>query len=255
MAARHGSINEYRPAIVNRTGGMSVKTYLYASTAALALAALAGATAGGSASAADLGRRAPPPAPVTQAPAYVPFSWTGFYVGVNGGYGFGRAKWSGLPANFNVNGGVAGGQVGYNWQAGQLVLGVEGDGDWTGLRGTTSLGKCAAAPCTTRNDFLSTARGRAGFAFDRWLPYATAGLAVGNIRPMVPGLVGMNTTNAGWTAGGGLEYAMAPHLSVKAEYLYVDLGKDNCTTLCNLPTGNSVGLTTSVARAGINYRF
>ncbi|MBO0752769.1 MAG: porin family protein [Bradyrhizobiaceae bacterium] len=232
-----------------------MKTFLYASAAALALAGLAGAAAVGSASAADLARRAPPP-PVKAPPPYVPFSWTGLYVGINGGYDFGRAKWSGLPATYNDNGAMAGGQIGYNVQAGQLVLGAEGDGDWTNLRGTTALGNCAAAPCTTRNDFLATGRGRVGFAFDRWLPYATGGVAVGNIRPMVPGLAGMNKTNAGWTGGGGLEYAMSSNWSVKAEYLYVDLGKVNCTTACNLPnTNNTVGLTGNVARAGINYRF
>jgi outer membrane immunogenic protein len=231
-----------------------MKTYLRASVAALALAGMAGAAMVGSASAADLARKAPP-APVTKAPAYVPFSWTGFYAGINGGYGFGRAKWSGLPADFNVNGGMVGGQLGYNWQTGQLVLGVEGDGDWTALRGTANPGTCGGRPCTTDNDFLSTFRGRAGFAFDRWLPFATAGLAVGNIRPAVPGFTGIDQTNAGWTAGGGLEYAVAPSWTVKAEYLYVDLGKDTCTTMCGLPTGNTVGLTTNVARAGINYRF
>jgi outer membrane immunogenic protein len=229
---------------------MSMKTCLYASVAALVLAGVAG-----SASAADLARKAPPAPVVTKAPAYMPYDWTGFYAGINGGYGFGRANWSHLPANFNVDGGLVGGQLGYNWQAGQAVLGLEGDGDWTDLRGTANSGTCGGRQCTTSNDFLSTFRGRAGFAFDRWLPFATAGLAVGNIHPMVPGFTGINQTNAGWTAGGGLEYAVAPRWTVKAEYLYVDLGKDNCTTMCGLPSGNTVGLTTNVARAGINYKF
>jgi outer membrane immunogenic protein len=228
------------------------KGFLYAS------AALAWAGMAGTASAADLARR-PPPAPVTKAPAYVPFTWTGFYVGVNGGYGFGRSKWSGLPSSFDVNGGLVGGQVGYNWQFGQFVYGLEGDGDWTDLRGTANVAAClngtGTTTCRTRNDFISTVRGRVGYAMDRWLPYATGGLAVGNIRATVPGFTGIDKTDAGWTVGGGVEYALAPSWSVKAEYLYVDLGKDACSTMCGLAAGNNVSLTTNIVRGGINYRF
>jgi outer membrane immunogenic protein len=232
-----------------------MKIFPYVSAAALAVASLAGPAVVGSATAADLARRAPPPAPVTKAPVYVPFSWTGFYIGLNGGYGFGRSKWSDLPSTFNTNGGLFGGQVGYNWQFGQFVYGLEGDGDWTDLKGTSNVTACAATMCTTRNDFISTVRGRLGFAADRWLPYATGGLAVGNIRTTVPGLAGIDQTNAGWTVGGGLEYAVAPNWSVKAEYLYVDLGKGTCDVACGFPIGNTVNLTSNVVRAGINYRF
>ncbi len=236
-----------------------MKAYLYSSAAALALASFAGMAVVGTAAAADLARRAPPP--VTKAPpapVYVPFSWTGFYIGVNGGYGFGRSKWSGLPASFDVNGGMVGGQLGYNWQFGQFVYGLEGDGDWTDLRGHPNIATCAGLAgtlCQTRNDFLSTVRGRVGYAADRWLPYATGGLAVGNIKATVPGFTGVDKTNAGWTVGGGLEYALAPNWSVKAEYLYVDLGKEACGVMCGLPMGNNVSLTTNVVRGGVNYRF
>ncbi len=234
-----------------------MKAFLYSSAAALAFAGVTGAAVIGTASAADLARRAPPPV-VTKAPpppAYIPYNWTGAYIGINGGYGFGRSKWSGLPANFDVKGGLAGGQLGYNWQFGQFVYGLEVDGDWTDLRGTANIADCGGVSCQTRNDFLSTARGRVGIAIDRLLPYATGGLAVGNIRATVPGFAGIDQTNAGWTVGGGLEYGLSHNWTVKAEYLFVDLRKAGCDTLCGLPSGNEVGLTTNIVRAGLNYRF
>ncbi len=205
-----------------------MKAFLLPSAAALALAG-----AVGTASAADLARRPPPPPP-TKAPFVVPaYNWTGAYIGINAGYGFGRSKWDGLPASFDVKG-----------------------GDWSDLRGTANLANCNVG-CKTKNDFLSTARGRLGFAADRWLPYVTGGLAVGDIKATVPGFAGIDKTNAGWTAGGGLEFALSGPWTVKAEYLYVDLGKAGCSVACGFPVGanNNVGLTTNVVRGGINYRF
>jgi outer membrane immunogenic protein len=102
---------------------------------------------------------------------------------------------------------------------------------------------------------LATARGRLGIAADRWLPYVTGGLAVGDIKATVPGLNGIDKTNAGWTAGGGLEFALSGNWTAKAEYLYVDLGHAGCSVDCGLPSGNNVGLTTNVVRGGLNYRF
>jgi outer membrane immunogenic protein len=235
---------------------MSMKAFLNASAAALALTGMVGAAVVGTASAADLARKAPPP--VTKAPpapAYLPYNWTGFYVGVNGGYGFGKSKWSSLPSGFDVKGGMFGGQLGYNWQFGQFVYGLEGDVDWTDLRGNTHVATCGVMMCQTKNDYLSTARGRIGFAADRWLPYATGGLAVGNIHATVPGFAGIDKTNAGWTVGGGLEFALIGNWTAKAEYLYVDLGKDGCGMMCGMPMGNNVSLTSNIVRAGINYRF
>jgi outer membrane immunogenic protein len=225
-----------------------MKAFLFSSTAALAMMGVVAA-----ASAADIAR--PPPPPPTKAPVLVPaYNWTGFYLGINGGYGFGRSTWDGLPASFDVKGGMVGGQLGYNWQFGQFVYGVEGDGDWTDLRGTANRADCNVE-CQTRNDFLATARGRLGIAADRWLPYVTGGLAVGDIKATVPGLTGVDKTNSGWTAGGGLEFALSGNWTAKAEYLYVDLGHAGCSVDCGLPAGNSVGLTTNVVRGGLNYRF
>jgi outer membrane immunogenic protein len=228
-----------------------MKAFLFSLAAALALAG-----AVGTASAADLARRPPPPPP-TKAPVIVaPYNWTGFYVGINGGFDWGHSKWDGLPETFNVNGGMVGGQLGYNWQFGQFVYGIEGDGDWTGLRGNAAnFGNCPFTFCKTKSDFLATARGRLGFAADRWLPYVTGGLAVGNIRASVPDFAGIDKTNAGWTVGGGLEVALSGNWTAKAEYLHVDLGNADCSVQCGLPAGNNVNLTTNVVRGGINYRF
>jgi len=114
---------------------------------------------------------------------------------------------------------------------------------------------CSAAFCRTRNDFLTTARGRLGFAADRWLPYVTGGLAVGNIRAQVPGFAGIDQTNAGWPAGGGLEFALTGNWTAKAEYLHVDLGSAGCSVACGFPAGNDVSLTTNIVRGGLNFRF
>jgi outer membrane immunogenic protein len=233
-----------------------MKTFLNLPAVALALTGIVGAAAVGTASAADLARRAPP-APVVKAPPPpLVYNWTGFYAGINGGYGFGRSKWSNLPSGFDVNGGMVGGQLGYNWQFGQFVYGMEGDGDWTDLRGTSHMAGCAMMTCQTKNDFLSTVRGRVGIAMDRWLPYATGGLAVGNIHATAPGFTGTDKTNAGWTAGGGVEFALIGNWTAKAEYLFADLGKDSCAMTTCLPMGNNnVSLTTNIVRAGLNYRF
>lgn len=227
-----------------------MKGFIRAAAAAAALTGVAQL-----AGAADLAQRPPPPPPVVKAPPYVAFSWTGFYAGVNGGYGFGTSKWAGVPASFDAKGGLAGGQLGYNLQVGQFVWGLEADGDWSGVRGSDAALLCNGAPCSVRTDFLATARGRVGIALDRVMPYLTGGLAVGDIRSGATGQSGVTSTNAGWTGGGGIEYALAPNWSVKTEYLFVDLGKQNCTGACALPMGTSVGVTESVARAGINYRF
>src|SRR3569832_384443 len=112
------------------------------------------------------------------------YSWTGFYLGLNGGYGFGRAEfYGGAPGSFNAGGGLVGATVGYNWQTGPLVFGLEGDIDWSGQRGS---GTCGGLACRARNDYLATIRGRLGYAMDRWMPYVTGGAAIGNVRPALP---------------------------------------------------------------------
>jgi outer membrane immunogenic protein len=187
--------------------------------------------------------------PAVAAPAN---NWSGFYLGINGGGGWGRSTWDSADS-FNLSGAMIGGTAGMNWQAGQAVFGVEGDVDWTNLSGSTTT----ACPlgCTTSNGWLSTVRGRLGYSVDRLLPFVTGGLAVGDIRASTPGLPGASQTNAGWTAGGGLEYALTEKWSVKAEYLHVDLGKFNCGTSCGVSATDNVSLRTDMVRAGLNYRF
>ena len=208
------------------------------------------AITGTGALAADLPRAMPP----AQAPAFVPgYSWTGFYAGINGGYGFGNSSWDGFATEPNVRGGMVGATAGYNYQTGALVFGVEGDIDWSNMRGSFASLACPAG-CETRNNWLGTARGRFGYAFDRWLPYVTGGLAVGDIKANVTGLPGASTTNAGWTIGGGIEAAVVGNVTAKLEYLYVDLGSLNCSALaCGLPT--TVDLRSNLVRAGVNFRF
>jgi outer membrane immunogenic protein len=207
------------------------------------------ALAGGSAAAADL------PPYYQPGPAYNPiYTWTGFYVGINGGGGWGRSQWDGLDT-FDVSGGLIGGTVGYNWQLGQAVLGAEGDIDWSGIKGTTTV--LCPGGCETRNKWLATVRGRLGVAFDRFLPYFTGGLAVGDINATLPLplLPGGSSSNAGWTVGAGLEVGLVSNVSLKAEYLYVDLGNFNCGLNCGLAPGGNVSFTTSVFRGGANLRF
>jgi len=205
-----------------------------------------------SAKAADLppGAYAPP---IAAAPIYRPiYRWSGFYLGINGGGAWGRSQWDGVD-KFNVSGGLIGGTIGYNWQFGALVAGLEGDIDWSGVDGSTNV--LCAPGCSTRNHWLATARGRLGYAFNRFLPYLTAGLALGDISATLPGFPGGSITNAGWTVGLGLEYGMLSNVSVKAEYLFVDLGNFNCGFNCALLANGQVSLYENVFRAGLNVRF
>jgi outer membrane immunogenic protein len=209
------------------------------------------AIAAGAAQAADLPPRygAPYKAPVYYSPVY---NWTGVYVGINGGGGWGRSQWDGID-RFDISGGLIGGTVGYNWQFGQVVIGAEGDIDWSGIRGTTST--LCAPGCETRNSWLATVRGRLGYAFDRFLPYVTGGLAAGNIQATVPGLPGGSIGNAGWTVGAGIEAGLVANVSLKAEYLYVDLGNFNCGFNCGLAANGNVSFNANIFRLGANVRF
>jgi outer membrane immunogenic protein len=174
------------------------------------------------------------------------------YLGINGGGAWGRSQWDGVD-KFNVSGGLIGGTIGYNWQFGALVAGLEGDIDWSGVDGSTNV--LCAPGCSTRNHWLATARGRLGYAFNRFLPYLTAGLALGDISATLPGFPGGSITNAGWTVGLGLEYGMLSNVSIKAEYLFVDLGNFNCGFNCALLANGQVSLYENVFRAGLNVRF
>ena len=136
------------------------------------------------------------PAP---APVYVPiYNWTGFYIGVNGGGGFGSSNWDSTGSR-DVSGGLIGGTIGYNYQFGQVVAGIEGDVDWSGINGTTN-NSCPPG-CKTSNTWLATVRGRLGYAADRFMPFITGGAAFGNIEASIPGLAQTSSDNSGWTLG------------------------------------------------------
>jgi outer membrane immunogenic protein len=227
--------------------GQFMRRVLLAGLGALSLAVLSG-----SAKAADLAYPYQPP--INKAPIYAPvFTWTGFYVGINGGYGFGRSRWDSLDT-IEVSGGLIGGTGGYNYQYNQFVFGVEGDLAWSGIEGDVNQVVCPGG-CNISNDWLATVRGRAGYAFDRFLPYLTAGFAIGNINATLPALVGVDQSKAGWTIGAGLEFGVTNHVSFKADYLYVDLGSVNCGLNCGFVPNGDVSFHTNVVRGGVNFRF
>jgi len=223
-----------------------MKAFILASVSALAM--VAGAA---SANAADIQQRQVMPA---KAPVYVApvANWTGPYIGINGGWGFGTSSsfvGGGLPGSFNTSGGLIGGTLGYNWQVGQVVWGLETDLDWTDIKGN---GTCGGFACHTRNDWLGTARGRIGYDAGRFMPYVTGGLAYGDIKTGINTFGTSTTTKAGWTLGGGVEAALWGPVSAKLEYLYVDLGRGDA-----VPTsgGARADFKTNIIRAGLNYRF
>lgn len=190
-------------------------------------------------------------------PYAVPFTWQGFYVGFNGGYGWGNSTLTsavGTSGAVHPNGALAGSTFGYNFQAGNVVYGIEGDIDYSWMRGTNG----SAAPCSgceVRNHYLATVRGRLGYAWNRWLPYVTGGAAIGDIQISTPAGNVQHADKLGWTLGGGVEYAFAAsNWSAKLEYLYADLGKATCdATHCG--TSTDANFRANVVRLGVNYRY
>jgi outer membrane immunogenic protein len=225
----------------------------------------------GSAFAADL-PPSPPRAPAVYVPAVLPvYNWTGVYVGINGGWGWGNGKFTanavggfdGTTGTRSDNGGVVGGTLGVNWQADGFVFGVEGDWDYSAINTGTTASICTfSGNCQTGNNWLATARGRAGYAADRVLFYLTAGGAFANVQTNFNGTTTTHT-QAGWTGGAGIEWAFADNWSAKIEYLYVNLGNGNVncgTAACLAASGGpvipvSVSLTENLFRVGVNYKF
>jgi outer membrane immunogenic protein len=238
-----------------------------------------------SAMAADLPRKAPPVSPIVQA-----VNWTGLYVGVHAGYSWGR--WEGDltfdpgggpievfdPARrtIDADGWLAGGQIGFNYQLNAVVFGLEADASWTNFKGSGSFNTApgdVSWRLENRLDWFGTVRGRAGIAMDRFLLYATGGVAFGQSRSdlvvtnIIPCcLVTANGSgkedHVGWTAGGGVEWMYSRNWSIKAEYLYIDLGTADYhlvgTTFVGTPhtTDSLLGnLKFNVVRVGLNYRF
>ena len=229
-----------------------------------ALAAAIVVALGGPAFAADLPIRSAPPSMLSPVSAY---NWTGFYVGANAGYGWGNQNPLGLIApqlgqnnSFNVNGGMFGGTVGGQVQVSHVVLGVEADGDWAGINGS-STARIPLLPGTnlrleSRNDAVFTARSRIGYAADNWLFYGTFGVAAlnGEARGSVLsgatacGTISLpNCSNSqfrpGAAAGAGIEYGFTPNWSAKLEYIWTGAVSGASTESINM------------VRVGVNYRF
>jgi outer membrane immunogenic protein len=220
-----------------------------------------------------------PPTPYYKAPPPLPEPvciWCGFYIGANVGGSWGDAHSTfdlpGFPAFFSdtthPNGVIGGGQLGYNWQTGNVVFGIESDIQASDQRDSLTLAALATplgAVSLTQSDketWFGTTRGRLGFTpgASNWLLYGTGGVAYGDVHsaftlttPIGAATVSNSSTRVGWTAGGGVEYMFLPRWSLKAEYLYMDLG----TADLSLPftISQHIRFQDNIARVGIDYHF
>ncbi len=218
------------------------------------------------------------------------WNWSGFYVGVNVGYGIASDPLTetssnvAFPvllansANLGVNGVIGGGQIGYNWQtAPNWLVGFEADFQGSGQRGSATFTNSAAVASTDTvqvdTDWFGTVRGRIGYIQDNVnLWYVTGGLAYGrdelklsqtnSIFPALPTAGTFTKTNTGWTIGGGLESHLFGNWTGKIEYLYIDLGTISGTSQSFVAPGVvASGITASarihdnIVRAGLNYKF
>ena len=183
------------------------------------------------------------------------YNWTGFYAGLNAGYGTGRSEWDIPAATISPKGMMYGVTLGYNWQAGSFVYGLEGDYNFSNVKGSVAdCGGVIGVTCETSNTWLATFRGRVGYAFDRFLPYVTAGGAYGNIKATLsPAALTASESKFGYTFGAGLEYAFLGNWTTKIEYLYVNLGSFD--TGFAAPVVSNVSFSESIIRVGLNYKF
>jgi outer membrane immunogenic protein len=200
------------------------------------------------------------PLPVIEAPVPAAFTWTGFYLGINGGFAFAEKEvdldytsptgWFdaclavGLcltELEYDTDGFLIGGHAGYNYQLGSVVVGVEGDIDFSDMEGSVSVDTSFPQffdntfSASTDYDIFGTFRGRLGWGLDRFLVYATGGLAFADVENSVSRVddldehwVGSDDALAlGWTAGGGVEFAVTENIFIGAEALYFDLGEES----------------------------
>ena len=236
----------------------------------------------GSANAADMALKAPSYA----APAS---TWTGFYMGVNGGAGWATAASSidltalaggvgglGALGNFpvgshEINGFLGGGQIGYNWQSGNIVFGVEGDGDWADVEGTAPC--IEVLSCTAKVNWTADATARLGvLPMSNMLIYVKGGAAWAGLNynlssSGVLGVAGasinssLTTTKTGGLLGLGTEYLFAPHWTAKIEYNYADFGSHTDSFVLTEPGVGSIAvpvqttLQMHTVKAGVNYHF
>ena len=224
--------------------------------------------------------------------------WTGIYFGVNAGYGWAQGSsttdfgggltggtttplglgatelgTTGLLASSSPRGGIAGGQIGFNWQAGMVVFGAELDGQWSGQANAVLLSCTPPIPgCTATEAIkirsLTTGRARIGLAFDWLMPYVTAGGALVNARDDLTVNVGgvsanfqpLSGTTLGWTAGAGVDVALSSNWSARLEYLHIRANGITSSVLIPGFLGNGSAAETAtyrdnIVRVGLNYRI
>jgi outer membrane immunogenic protein len=235
---------------------MMIKNILLAGTALATLVS-------GSAMAADL---RPARAPIyTKAPMAPAFSWTGCYVGGNAGGLWSNETWSvattgAAQSTQNITGGLAGGQIGCNYQVSTWVFGIQGDYDWANASGSTADAAFVGATDQSNVNSLASVTGRVGYAWDRFLGYVKGGGAWvkdGYSVTTAAGLVASaGETRNGWTLGVGGEYAFTDWLSGFAEYDYYNFGTTTDTFVGTVGTATSnIKQNVSVAKAGVNFKF
>lgn len=221
----------------------------------------------GAALAADL---SPPPKvgyPVKGAPYVAPlYDWTGFYVGAHAGVGWFQGAADNIAGTGTANslsgmGYLGGGQIGYNYQLGSWVFGIELDMAYTDIRGKGTNPTLAPLEQIVRINWFGSAAGRFGVAWDRTLVYARAGVAYGEVKsqahiPLVLLAEGKDT-RVGWTVGVGAEWAFLHNWTVRAEYDYLDLGTKTVTltSTTGATTTQDSKATAHMIKLGANYRF
>jgi outer membrane immunogenic protein len=221
--------------------------------------------------AADMSPR-PAPAPLYKAPPPMQFTWTGCYLGGHVGGGWGQKTVSDPTggavgsASFDINGWMAGGQAGCNYQVSNFVLGIEGDASWADIKGSSSDPFFGGKTFDAKADFLADVAGRVGIAWDHGLIYGKGGVAfVHDKYDFVGGLLGANATGsenrAGWTVGGGVEWAFTSAWSAKAEYLHYDFGGKDVTLSDPVldpvfgPSRFHINQKIDTVKFGLNFRF
>ena len=199
------------------------------------------------------------------------FSWTGFYVGIHGGYSWADGDYENdfvpIISEGDLDGFLVGAHAGAQYQfANNVVLGVEIDADYRDADSnagfTPPLGP-AGVTLDTEINWTGSARLRAGYAMDRWLPYVTGGFAFADYDLQIaqfgvpvpqPGL-STGETSVGWTLGVGAEYAFTDNLLFRAEYRYSDFGDEDVSLTFPFPIGNSFDIDSHDVTIGVSYKF
>ncbi|TJV00334.1 MAG: porin family protein [Mesorhizobium sp.] len=193
---------------------------------------------------------------IVSEPIAASFDWTGAYIGVNAGGGFGKFKYDpnfGTGLDLTASGFLGGVQAGYNWQSGQMVYGVEADFQGSAVKASISGIGGPGTALETKIDWFGTVRARIGYTpVDRFLVYGTGGFAYGHDKTTFGAGGDFSKTKTGWTVGAGVEYAINTNWTIKSEYLYTDLGKSTFTVG---PSSIDVTDKFHVVRVGLNYKF